>query len=291
MDREAQTSMSMAGYTKLFNSILGSTIWRESKETKILWITMLAMAERTGKAICTVPGLAAFAGLTIEETERGLSDLLSPDKYSRTKEHGGRRIEVVDGGWLLLNHSKYRAMMSADERREYKRAKQAEYRDRDRKNPRMSTKSTRGQSGHKVSVSVNPQLSVDSPQEKEPDIEALDRIDADLAFEEKRFTQLALSAGRDGIQAVLDSLPRPASRSPFSATHWLRTGLTGVSRSENALTVLRLTCDALEARQRAKDAPLVSEKNRASFDSIDRVLGTGEYAGDAKATAIPGRTK
>jgi hypothetical protein len=36
----------------------------------------------------------------------------------------------MDGGWFVVNGAKYRAMLSADERREYKAAKQAEYRKR-----------------------------------------------------------------------------------------------------------------------------------------------------------------
>lgn len=112
----------------------------------------------------------------------------------------------------------------------------------------------------------------------------IDRLDEEIAFEEKRFTSLALPI-RDTIQQVLDSLPRSPSRSPFSASHWLRTGLTGISRKESALTVLRLTNDALEARRRAQATPYMSDKTKATFDTIDRVLGTGAYSGLA---ALPG---
>mgnify|MGYP003655688407 CR=1 FL=1 len=86
----------------------------------------------------------------------------------------------------------------------------------------------------------------------DPNDAVVDRLDSDLAEDEKRFTALMVSfrdAGEDP-QAVLDSLPRAASRAPFSAYRWLRTGLSGVPRTSGGLTVLRLTCDALEARQR-----------------------------------------
>lgn len=115
-------------YTKLFQSILDSTVWRESLPTKIVWITLLAMTDKRGHVWASVPGLAIRAGVSIEECEEALTKFKSPDPYSRTKEHDGRRIADIDGGWALLNHGKYRAMMSADERREYKRQKQAEYR-------------------------------------------------------------------------------------------------------------------------------------------------------------------
>jgi len=115
-------------FTKLFQSILDSTIWQEPSETKILWITMLAMADRNGEVQASMPGLAKRAGITLAQCESGLNFLLSPDRYSRTPDHEGRRVAPVDGGWQLLNHGKYRALLSAEERREYNRRKQAEYR-------------------------------------------------------------------------------------------------------------------------------------------------------------------
>jgi len=118
----------MSGYTKLFSSILASTVWREDMETRIVWITLLAMAGKNGVAEGSVPGLADFARVSVEGTRRALVKLSSPDPDSRTHENDGRRIEAVDGGWLLLNHAKYRAKLSEEERREYQRLWQAKHR-------------------------------------------------------------------------------------------------------------------------------------------------------------------
>lgn len=115
-------------FTKLFNSILDSTIWQEPLETKVVWITMLAMSDRNGELFASVPGLAKRAGVTLSQCEAAIACLSSPDPYSRTKAHEGRRIKEIDGGWALLNHAKYRALLSAEERKEYNRRKQAEYR-------------------------------------------------------------------------------------------------------------------------------------------------------------------
>lgn len=109
----------MNGYTKLFGSIIASTVWRESKETKILWITMLAMADRNGFVEGSIPGLADMARLSIEETEASIEKLMAPDPYSRTKDNDGRRIAVQGDGWAILNHAKYREKMGQDERREW----------------------------------------------------------------------------------------------------------------------------------------------------------------------------
>jgi hypothetical protein len=120
----------MITYTKLFQSILDSTIWQESKETRLVWITMLAMVDRDGIVRASVPGLADRAKVGIEECKAALIKFKQPDEYSRSKEYDGRRIVDADGGWLLLNHAKYRAQLSAEERRDYQRVKQAQYRQR-----------------------------------------------------------------------------------------------------------------------------------------------------------------
>lgn len=129
----------MTGYTKLFSSILASTIWSEPKETKVLWITMLAMAGKYGEIHASIPGLAHTARLTVEETESSLQRLMEPDTYSRTKDFEGRRIQEIDGGWQILNHAKYRKLMSAEERKEYLKLKQAESRER-RKSTSVNTR-------------------------------------------------------------------------------------------------------------------------------------------------------
>jgi len=119
------------GYTKLFSTLIGSTLWRsESKSLKIVWITMLALANRDGLVEASVLGLADFAKVSREECEAALVELSSPDADSRTPDNEGRRIGLVEGGWKILNYGKYAAKMSLEERREYNRLKQQEYRER-----------------------------------------------------------------------------------------------------------------------------------------------------------------
>lgn len=94
----------MAGFTKLFADIVHSTVWREDVHTKIVWITMLAMSDRHGQVMSSLPGLADSAKVTLNQCIHALSILSAPDQYSRTKEYEGRRISDIDGGWLLLNY-------------------------------------------------------------------------------------------------------------------------------------------------------------------------------------------
>mgnify|MGYP000266679232 CR=1 FL=1 len=106
-------------YVKLFSDILDSTIWQESKETRLVWITMLAKAGADGIVLSSIPGLAKDAGVSVDECIESLKVLMSPDPFSRTKDKEGRRIEEVEGGWLIINHAKYRARQ--DSRAEYYR--------------------------------------------------------------------------------------------------------------------------------------------------------------------------
>jgi hypothetical protein len=122
------------GYTKLFSSIVASTIWREDDKTRIVWITLLAMADKNGEVQASVPGLADFARVTIKEARAALGKLMSPDEDSRTKTDEGRRIEEIDGGWLIINHAKYRHMASKDESKTAAAVRQKRYRERQKRN-------------------------------------------------------------------------------------------------------------------------------------------------------------
>jgi len=120
----------MNNYTKLFGSILSSTIWSEPHPTRILWITMLAMSDKNGEIHATIPGLARFANITIPECEAAITKFMQPDPYSRTPDMEGRRIEKIDGGWALVNHDKYRQMASKEEQKRSHAERQKRYRHR-----------------------------------------------------------------------------------------------------------------------------------------------------------------
>lgn len=129
MTRSNVTVMSYT-YTKLFSSILDSTVWTTPPSTKLVWITMLAMADRDGAVSASVPGLANRAGVPLKDAEDALATFMAPDTYSRTQDHEGRRISKVDGGWMLLNHEKYRYKSSADDLRSKAAKRQKRYRER-----------------------------------------------------------------------------------------------------------------------------------------------------------------
>lgn len=118
------------GYTKLFSSIVASTIWREDDKTRIVWITMLALKNERHVVEASLPGLADLARVSRAECEKAIKKLESPDEDSRNQEHKGRRIERCEGGWRILNGEYYRRQMSLEDRRTYQREYHRNYRKR-----------------------------------------------------------------------------------------------------------------------------------------------------------------
>ena len=117
-------------YTKLFRSMLLSSIWSQDNATRILWVTLLAEADADGRVYASVPGLASLARLTLEETEAALEKLMSPDPYSKTPDCEGRRVESIDGGFELINHAKYREKMTSDDKKRKAAERAKRYRER-----------------------------------------------------------------------------------------------------------------------------------------------------------------
>jgi len=117
-------------FTKLFASITESTVWSESHTTRIVWITMLAMADKHGRVWASIPGLAHRARVPVKDVRIAIAKFLSPDPDSRTPDNDGKRIEPIDGGWRLLNYMKYRGVRDEEEQAERKAQNQAAYRAR-----------------------------------------------------------------------------------------------------------------------------------------------------------------
>lgn len=120
-------------FVKLDCGMLDSTIWMD-REARELFITALLMAEPyelrepTPQIEVSTLGLTGFivpagwygfvraagsgivrrAGLATEVGLKALERLGSPEAESRTPDYEGRRLVRVDGGYIVLNFTKYR---------------------------------------------------------------------------------------------------------------------------------------------------------------------------------------
>lgn len=115
-------------FVKLFSSITESSLWSEPKDTRLLFVTLLAKADAAGFVEASLPGLARVANLTIEETMTALKGLEGPDLHSKNPDHEGRRLVKMDGGWLVLNYQIYRERRNDEDRQAYMREYMRAYR-------------------------------------------------------------------------------------------------------------------------------------------------------------------
>ena len=118
-------------YNKLFAKILDSSIWLESVDTRIVWITFLAAMDQDGFVeLSAVGNVAARARIPENAAAEALGILESPDKHAPDQEHEGRRIERVPGGWVVLNAEKYRDIATRQMAREKTRMRVAKHREK-----------------------------------------------------------------------------------------------------------------------------------------------------------------
>lgn len=140
-------------FVKLFGSILNSSVWCADGDTKLVWITMLLLADADGNVWGAVPGLARQAGVELEDCRRAIDYLAAPDTDSRTPEMEGRRIVPIDGGWRIVNARKYREMQTSGQLKASERSKR--YRKRKRvtqRDDRDASRSSRREGEVEVDV-------------------------------------------------------------------------------------------------------------------------------------------
>jgi hypothetical protein len=107
--------LALAGFSKLFASIVTSSVWVEDDATVRVWIAMLATCDADGLVQGSIPGFANLAKVSVEQMEHAVQRLSAADRYSRTPDFEGRRIEAFEGGWRVLNYPRYREVAQAKE--------------------------------------------------------------------------------------------------------------------------------------------------------------------------------
>jgi hypothetical protein len=116
-------------YNKLFAKILDSSIWLESDTTRIVWLTLIASMNEDGFCqFAAIGNLAQRAIVPLEKCKEAVRILESPDTESGDDANEGRRIERVPGGWMVLNATKYRDMVTREIVKEQTRNRVANHR-------------------------------------------------------------------------------------------------------------------------------------------------------------------
>lgn len=127
-------------FGKIFESMFDGTMHGHWQAIVTLQ-QMIVLADQDGTVDMTPEALSARTSIPLEIITTGIAELEQPDPKSRTPDEDGRRIVRLDPsrdwGWRITNYLAYRAIRSAEERREYMRQYQ-----RDRRSARASTVST-----------------------------------------------------------------------------------------------------------------------------------------------------
>lgn len=155
----------MSSFVKIYGSILRSSVWQQPLATKVVWITMLALADVNGVVEASIPGLAAIAGVSLEECEAALQCFLSPDRYSSSKIDEGRRIRERRGGWTVTNHNYYRELQTEKQARDAARMAQA------RAARLVANTSDMSPTSRDVLANTDPDLNTNTDLKRDPDPE------------------------------------------------------------------------------------------------------------------------
>ena len=125
-------------YGKLFESMYDGTLvedWR----ALITFQQMIVLCDPDGIVDITPAALSRRTGIPIEHIEKGIGILEGEDPYSRTPDSDGRRIVRLDDhrqwGWYIVNHKKYRDLVSHNDKRAKARERKRRQREREQQKP------------------------------------------------------------------------------------------------------------------------------------------------------------
>lgn len=120
-------------YTKIYACLLDSSVWQQSAETRVVWLTLLLMMDEDGVVrMGSISALARRANLPDSSTRKALDFLEMPDPESEDQEGQGVRIQRIEGGWLIVKGAEYRAMKTRMDVRQQNRIRQQKHRARKR---------------------------------------------------------------------------------------------------------------------------------------------------------------
>lgn len=109
------------GFAKLDRTITNSSLWTQGDDVLRVWVALLASADAQGYVRASAPAMARTCNVERARYDEIIEYLASPDADSRTPDHDGRRLDMVDGGYQILNHQLYRGGRDPEARREQKR--------------------------------------------------------------------------------------------------------------------------------------------------------------------------
>jgi len=101
----------MDTFAPIFSKIVDSSLWDEPDYVVKVFLTLLAKKDMDHVVRGNAYNISIWSRKTEKEVLDALKVLSSPDKKRlEPQPHGGRRIEKVADGWLVLNGANYRKL-------------------------------------------------------------------------------------------------------------------------------------------------------------------------------------
>ncbi len=118
-------------YAKVFTQILDSSV-AENYHVRHMFEDMLKLCDLNGVVDMTFGAIARRLKMPVKSVRLWIAELEKPDPESRTTDHEGRRLVLLDDhrdwGWLIVNHAYYRQLASEEQRREKTRIRTEKWR-------------------------------------------------------------------------------------------------------------------------------------------------------------------
>lgn len=108
-------------FSKLDSGITKSSLWSEPLHVRVVFVSFLAEKDENGFVSAAYSSMQRICNVTKEQFDEAIRILESPDPESRTADFEGRRLQKIEGGWIVLNHEKYRLpeQIKNEQRKEY----------------------------------------------------------------------------------------------------------------------------------------------------------------------------
>ena len=98
-------------YGKIWESMFDGSLVETRWEAVVTFMLMITFADKDGIVDMTPVSISNRTTIPLEIIEKGLKALEAPDKHSRTDDHDGSRIILLDDhrswGWRIVNYEKY----------------------------------------------------------------------------------------------------------------------------------------------------------------------------------------
>ena len=122
-------------YAKIFRSVFTSSLMEEDVVTRYIFFCFCVAADEDGVVLGSRTGLARLFAVSVEDFDRAVARLTSPDPNSTSDAEEGRRI-VRKGPnvWLVVNYVKYRGLRSREDERAKARERMRRLREQNEQN-------------------------------------------------------------------------------------------------------------------------------------------------------------